>query len=78
MAESLLWRMLVIIFCMIHGQQVVERGFNTNADIIVDNQSDHSLMALRMVHDHIRSYKELRQSVGKSRQCYQEYLEEQK
>ena len=40
-----------------------------------------------MVHDHIRFYevrpdmkinKELHQSVGKSRQCYQEYLEEQR
>ena len=45
-------------------------------------------MALRMVHDHMRSYeagrlvmkinKELCQSAGKSRQLYQEYLEEQK
>ena len=61
----------------------VKRGFNTNADMVTDNQSDHSLMALRMMHDHIhmRSYevgpqdmkinKELRQSAGKSRQCYQ-------
>ena len=45
-------------------------------------------MALHMVHDHMRSYgvgfrgikiyKELPQSVGKSRQRYREYLEEQK
>ena len=51
--------------------------------MVTDNQSDHSLMALRMMHDHIhmRSYevgpqdikinKQLRQSAGKSRQCYQ-------
>ena len=49
---------------------------------------DYSLMALHMVHDHMRSYgvgfrgikinKELPQSVGKSRQRYREYLEEQK
>ena len=51
--------------------------------MVTDNQSDHSLMALRMMYDHIhmRSYevgpqdmkinKELRQSAGKSRQCYQ-------
>ena len=45
-------------------------------------------MTLRVVHDHMRSYevgshdikinKELCQSVGKSRQNYQEYLEEQR
>ena len=45
-------------------------------------------MALHMVHDHMQSYevgphymkinKEFFQSVGKSRQHYQEYLEEQK
>ena len=56
---------------MFHDQSAVERRFNTNAD----NQSDHSSMALCMVHGHMRSYevgphdmkinKELRQSVGK-------------
>ena len=81
---SALWKVFVIIFCMFHGQSAVERGFNTNADMVADNQSDHSLMALRMVDDHIRSYevgphdmkinKELRQSVGKSRQRYQNSL----
>ena len=63
---------------MIHGQSAFELGFNANADMVADNQSDHSLMALFMVHDHIRSYevgscdmkinKKLRQSVGKSKQ----------
>ena len=85
---SALWKVFVIIFCMFHGESAVERGFNTNADVVADNQSDHSLMALRMMHDHLRSYevgphdikinKELCQSVGKSRQRYQEFLEEQK
>ena len=67
-----------------HGQSVVERGFN--ADMVVDNQSDHSLIASGIVHDHMRYYKvgphemkinkELRQFVGKSRKHYQKYLEE--
>ena len=86
---SALWKMFVIIFCMFHGQSAVERGFNTNADMVADNyQSDHSLKALRIVHDHMRSYevgprdmkinKELLQPVGKLRRRYQEYLEKQK
>ena len=41
---------------MLHGQSAVDYGFNTNADIVADNQSDHSLIALRMLHDHSRSY----------------------
>ena len=86
---SALWKMFVIIFCMFHGQSAVERGFNTNADMVADNyQSDHSLKALRIVYDHMRSYevgpgdmninKELRQPVGKLRRRYQEYSEKQK
>ena len=84
---SALSKEFLIIFCMLHSQSAVERVFNTNADIVADNQSDHSLMALRMVHNHMRSYevgrhdmkinKELHQSLGKSRQRCQEYLEEQ-
>ena len=77
-AEHLaLWKVFVVLFCMFHGQSAVEHGFNTNADMVADNQSDHSLMALRLVHDHMRSCelgrhhmkinKQLCQSVGKSR-----------
>ena len=36
-----------------HGQSAFECGFSTNADMVADNQSDHSLMVLRMVQDHI-------------------------
>ena len=60
--------------------------------MVADNQCDHSLVALRMmhdqVHDHMRSYevgphdmkmnKGLIQYVGTSRQRYQEYLVQQK
>ena len=56
--------------------------------MVADNQSDHSSMVFHMVHDHMQYYEvspydvkiheELCQSVGKSRQHYQEYLEEQK
>ena len=70
---SALWKVFAIILCMFHGQSAVEREFNTNADMVADNQSDHSLMVLRMAHDRMRSYevgpheinKEHRQSAGK-------------
>ena len=80
---SALWKVLLF-----DGQSAVARGFNANADTVADNQSDHSIMALRLVHDDMQSYevgphdmkinKELHQFVAKSRQRYQEYLEEQK
>ena len=72
---------------MFHDKSAVERGFNTNAELAVENQAAMSLMALRMAHDHmitkemgphnIEINKELRRSIRKSRQRYDEYLEEQ-
>ena len=50
--DSALWKVFVITFCMFHGQSAVERGLNTNAGVLAENQSDHSLMPLRMMHDH--------------------------
>ena len=50
---SALGKVFAIIFCMCNGQSSAERGFNTNADMVADNQSDHALMALRMVHNHM-------------------------
>ena len=41
---------------MFHDQSAVERGFTTNADMVADNRSDHSIMTLYMnfVHDHMQ------------------------
>ena len=44
----------LIIFCMFHDQSAVEPWFNTNADMVADNRYDYSLMALHLVHDHMR------------------------
>ena len=34
---SALWKLFVIVFCMFHGQSTVERGFNTNTDLVTGN-----------------------------------------
>ena len=83
-----MWKVLKLIFCMFHGQSAVERGFSSNDEFSVPNQLESSLIALRMVHDHMRAKdaaphdiqisKDLRKSVGKSRQRYHEYLEQHK
>ena len=41
------WKVFIIVFCLSHSQSSIERGFKTNDDFIVENQSEFSLMALR-------------------------------
>lgn len=48
------------ILCLSHGQASVERGFNINKEILVENQRERSLIAQRIVHDTVFS------SVGKN------------
>jgi len=45
----------ILIFCLSHGQSSIERGFSINKEFISDNQSESSLISLRMVHDHLKS-----------------------
>ena len=67
----------------------IERGFNTNADMDADSQTDGSSFngsthgtwshaILWSASSWYETKKELCQSVGKLRQWYQEYAEEQK
>jgi len=43
----------IIIFCLNHGQSSIERGFKSNKEFSVVNQSEDSLKALRIVYDHM-------------------------
>lgn len=40
-----------MIFCFSHGQASVERGFNINKEILVENMKERSLIANRLVQD---------------------------
>ena len=40
---------------MFHGQSNVERGFNINNDFLVENLKKESLIAQRLIYDHIHS-----------------------
>ena len=40
---------------MFHGQAAIERGFKMNNDCSVINQSKESLIALRIVKDHVNA-----------------------
>ena len=50
-----LWDVCIILFCLSHGQAVIERGFKVNKDYLVENLSEDSLIALRTVNDHMSS-----------------------
>lgn len=43
------------ILCLSHGQASVERGFNINKEMLVENQIERSLIAQRVVHDALES-----------------------
>ena len=47
-------KFLRIVFCLSHGQADVERGFSANKELLVENLNEESLIAQRLVKDHIR------------------------
>jgi hypothetical protein len=47
-------KFLQITLCLSHGQADVERGFSANKDLLIENLKEESLVAQRVVKDHIR------------------------
>ena len=45
----------ISIFVISHGQASVERGFNINKEMLVENMKELSLVRLRMVYDEIKA-----------------------
>ena len=50
-----LWLICQLVFIISHGQAAIERGFQINKELSVQNQSTDSLIALRIVNDHLQS-----------------------
>ena len=50
---STLWNVMMFVFTMFYGQSNVERGFNINDDIVVENLKKESLIAQQLIYDHI-------------------------
>ena len=83
-----LWEVCIIVFCLSHGQSPVERGFKTNKEFMVENQSENSLKSLRIINDHLESNDvnastititgNMMKSVKASRQRYEIFQEEKK
>ena len=47
-----LWKVMIFVFTLNHGQAQIERGFHINADLLVENLTSPSIVAQRSVYDH--------------------------
>ena len=81
-----LWR-VVKFLALSHGQATVERGFSSNKEVMVENLAQHSLVAQRVICDHVRSVggvlnvffsKELLLSAASGRQRYHTDIDEKR
>lgn len=82
-----LWRVVKLFLALSHGQATVERGFSSNKEVMVENLAQHSLVAQRVICDHVRSVggvlnvffsKELLLSAASGRQRYHTDIDEKR
>lgn len=75
-----------ILLVFSHGQASVERGFSVNKEVKVENLHEHSLVAQRVIGDHLRAVggvlnvpitKKLLAAAASSRQKYEKRLQDQ-
>ena len=51
---KLLFKVFQFVCVLSHGQASIERGFNINKDILIENLSQESLIGQRIMYDHIK------------------------
>ena len=82
-----LWDLTKKLLFLSHGQASVERGFSINKEISVENMAEQTLIAQRVIKDHLINVggvskvllsKELLASASSARQRYQTHLDEEK
>ena len=82
-----LFDIVKVLLVLSHGQASVERGFSVNKEIEVENLHEHSLVAQRIICDHLRAgggvlnvpvTKKLLAAAASSRQKYEKYLQEER
>ena len=54
-SNKLVWFVMLFVFILLHGQSQDERIFNINADIMVENLQNDSLITKRIFYDHMKS-----------------------
>ena len=84
---SQLVKVIKLILVLSHGQASVERGFSINKQLEVENLKEESLVAQRLVCDHVRAAggimninisKSLLNSASMARHRYEQYLEKER
>ena len=50
---TLLWKVMIFVFILSHGQAQIEQGFSINADLLVENLTSPSIVAQRRDYDHL-------------------------
>lgn len=82
-----LWNLVKKVLLLSHGQASVERGFSVNREIEVENMKERTLVAQRIISDHVSNVggltnvsitKELLLSASSARQRYRSFLEDEK
>ena len=82
-----LFAVVKLLLVLSHGQSTVERGFSINKEMEVENLKEHTIIAERLVCDHVSNVggilnvelsKPLLLSVKLSRQRYEKYLEDER
>ena len=82
-----LFEVVKLLLVLSHGQSNVERDFSINKEMEVENLKEHTIIAERLVCDHVRNVggilnvelgKPLLLSVKLSRQRYERYLEDER
>lgn len=84
---SQLWNVVRLLLLLSHGQASVERGFSVNRQIEVENRSEDSYVAQRIVCDHIEDVggllkvdisSEMLRATSGARTRYQAFLDNKK
>ena len=47
------WSVCELALLLLHGQASVERGFSVNKELVIENQSEQTLAARRIIKDHV-------------------------
>ena len=53
-----IWNVLKLVFVLSHGQSFIEHGFSINKQLLVENLKEKSLIALRLIEDHLSPFEE--------------------
>ena len=50
-----LWKVTIFVCVLSHGQASIERGFNINKEVLVENLRDETMVSQRLVYDQVKA-----------------------